>query len=130
MSQPHQARGPSANAPQGAGGGAGQSSTPPLPTPSWFSRLLWFCAGADLRLLRLCPGSDWIKYQGIGGVVLATTVLAFASGTYGFYTVFSPKDETALSTRLDMQTTVLSIVAGLVWALVIFNIDRFIVSST
>jgi hypothetical protein len=110
--------------------GAAASRTPPAPTPGWFSRFLWFCAGADSRLLRQCPGSDWIKYQGIGGVVLATTVLAFASGTYAFYTVFSPKDSTALSTRIDPQTTILAVVAGLVWALVIFNIDRFIVSST
>jgi hypothetical protein len=108
----------------------GAPALPPPPPPGWFSRFLWFCAGADIRILRVCPGSDWIKYEGIGGVVLATTLLAFASGTYAFYTVFSPKDETALSTAIDMQTVPLALGAGLLWALVIFNIDRFIVSST
>jgi hypothetical protein len=108
------------------------SALPALPAeePGWFTRFLWFCAGADSPLLRQCPTSDWVKFQGIGGVVLATTVLAFASGTYAFYTVFSPKDATALSGSLHTGTLPSAIGAGLVWALVIFNIDRFIVSST
>lgn len=102
----------------------------PLPKPGLFNRFLWFCAGADSTLLRQCPVSDWIKFQGIGGVVFATTVLAFASGSYAFYTVFSPKDQTALSDTLHHGTLPYALGAGLVWALVIFNIDRFIVSST
>ena len=44
------------------------------------SRFLWFCAGADASLLAHCPHSDRVKYQGIGGIVLATAVLAFTSG--------------------------------------------------
>lgn len=95
-----------------------------------FSRLLWFCAGADASLLAHCPHSDRVKYQGIGGIVLATAVLAFSSGSYAFYTVFSPKVETALSQDVHLPTVVQSMAAGLVWALIIFNIDRFIVSST
>lgn len=105
------------------------SSRAAPPRPGWFTRFLWFCAGADGQLLAKCPGSDWVKFQGIGGVVLATTVLAFASGTYAFYTVFSPKDNTALSGGIDANTLPLAIGAGLLWAVVIFNIDRFIVSS-
>jgi hypothetical protein len=100
------------------------------PSPSAFTRFLWFCAGADSSLLRRCPQSDWVKYQGIGGIVLATTLLAFVSASYAFYTVFSPKTDTALAVGLDIQTYVISGVAGFIWALVIFNIDRFIVSST
>jgi hypothetical protein len=71
-----------------------------------------------------------VKFQGIGGVVLATAVLAFASGSYAFYTVFEPKTSTALDRQLDWPTFFLASMAGLVWGLVIFNIDRFIVSST
>src|SRR6188508_909157 len=100
------------------------------PTPSMTTRFLWFCAGADGNLLARCPTSDWVKYQGIGGIVLATTVLAFVSASYAFYTVFSPKDATALLASTDLTSVALSCVAGLVWTLVIFNIDRFIVSST
>lgn len=98
--------------------------------PGPFTRFLWFCAGADGTLLRHCPRSDWVKYQGIGGIVLATTILAFASATYAFYTVFRPKDATALATETDWQTAVVATIAGAVWSLVIFNIDRFIVSAT
>lgn len=95
-----------------------------------FSRFLWFCAGADASLLARCPHSDRVKYQGIGGIVLATAVLAFTSGSYAFYTVFCPKDQTVLSQDIHLPTVLQAMAAGLVWALIIFNIDRFIVSST
>lgn len=95
-----------------------------------FSRFLWFCAGADASLLVQCPHSDRVKYQGIGGIVLATAVLAFTSGSYAFYAVFCPKDQTALSQDVHLPTVLQSMAAGLVWSLIIFNIDRFIVSST
>lgn len=94
------------------------------------TRFLWFCAGADASLLVRCPNSDRVKYQGIGGIVLATAVLAFTSGSYAFYTVFCPKDRTALSQAVHLPTVLQAITAGFVWALIIFNIDRFIVSST
>lgn len=100
------------------------------PEPSALTRFLWFSAGADEGLLRQCPASDWVKYQSIGGIVVATTLLAFVSASYAFYTVFSPKTETALVASTDMPTAIYSTFGGLIWALVIFNIDRFIVSST
>jgi hypothetical protein len=94
------------------------------------TRLLWSCAGADASVLESCPHSDSVKFQGMGGVVLATAVLAFASGSYAFYTVFEPKTGTALARDLHMPTAILAGVAGIIWGLVIFNLDRFIVSST
>src|SRR6476469_6930517 len=69
--------------------------------PGVFTRFLWFCAGADGSLLERCPLSDWVKYQGIGGIVLATTVLAFVSASYAFYTVFSPQNSPALEATTD-----------------------------
>lgn len=105
-------------------------SIPEVPIPGRLTRFLWFAAGADTSLLRQCPASDWIKYQGIGGIVLATTVLAFLSASYAFYTVFSPKTDTALAVAFHLPTGLVSVVMGALWALVIFNIDRFIVSST
>lgn len=101
-----------------------------LPAPSRLTLFLWFSAGADAKLLRRCPTSDWIKYESIGGIVVATTLLAFVSASYAFYTVFSPKLDTALQTTLDPSSAVASTLGGALWALVIFNIDRFIVSST
>lgn len=97
--------------------------------PGPFTRFLWFCAGADGGLLARCPVSDWVKYQSIGGIVLATSGLAFVSASYALYTVFSPKDATALEATTDPRTVVFALCGGLLWALVIFNIDRFIVSS-
>ncbi len=100
--------------------------------PGPITRFLWFCAGVDDELLRRCPRGEWAKYQGIGGVVFATTVLAFISGSYAFYTVFAPKEDTALAgaqQALHTPSVAIAIAAGLVWCLVIFNLDRFVVSS-
>jgi hypothetical protein len=97
----------------------------------WFSRFLWFCAGGDAQLLVRCPNSDRVKFQGLGGVVFTVGILAFFSGSYAFYAVFSPKDATVLAgTGPHYPSVALSAFFGLVWALIIFNIDRFIVSST
>jgi hypothetical protein len=94
------------------------------------TRFLWSCAGADPTILARCPYTDSVKFQGVGGVVLATAVLAFVSGSYAFYTVFEPKTATALDREIHLPTVAMALAAGLVWGLVIFNIDRFIVSST
>ena len=91
-----------------------------------FREFLWFCAGADLQLLRHCPQSERIKEEGIGGVVLATAVLAFLSSSYAFYIVFHP----ASKEGTDPVSLALSIFMGLIWSLIIFNLDRFIVSSS
>jgi hypothetical protein len=96
-----------------------------------FTRFLWYCAGADSQLLLRCPNSDRVKFQGLGGVVLTVGVLAFLSGSYAFYAVFSPKDGTALEREaVHIGSALASGFFGLVWALIIFNIDRFIISST
>lgn len=102
----------------------------PVAPSNWFTRLLWFCAGADGRLLERCPHSDRVKFEGVGGIVLATGLLASLSGGYAFYTVFSPKDATALNQSLDFPSLAVALFAGAIWGLVIFNLDRFIVSST
>jgi hypothetical protein len=98
---------------------------------SFATRFLWFCAGGDAQLLLRCPNSDRVKFQGLGGVVLTVGILAFFSGSYAFYAVFSPKDATALgASEAHLPSVAISAFFGLVWALIIFNIDRFIISST
>lgn len=92
-------------------------------------RILWFCAGADVKLLARCPQSERIKEEGIGGIVLATGGLAFVSGSYAFYTVFSTNVSLQYDQALDVTAAIMSIIFGFLWALVIFNLDRFIVSS-
>ena len=94
----------------------------------WFRRLLWYCAGADVKLLQLCPQSERVKKEGIGGIVLATGGLAFISGSYAFYTVFSTGSLNSTD-DLNIFAVVQAIIFGIMWAFVIFNLDRFIVSS-
>src|SRR5690242_9548736 len=74
----------------------------------------WFCSGADTEILKKCP-SETAKYTGIGATVFFTGVFAFLSASYALYTVF----DGVLS----------AILFGIVWGLMIFNLDRFIVSS-
>lgn len=106
---------------------------------NFVTRFLIFCAGADKRLLAQCPNSDIVKIQGIGGVVAATGILAFLSGSYAIYTVFSPKESliggaAALATPPSggawAATWAGALLFGLIWSLVIFNLDRFIVAAS
>lgn len=78
------------------------------------SRFLWWCAGAHQQLLKQFP-SEHSKYTGLGGVILATLVLAALSSGYAVYSVFG-----------NWWWT---IVFGLIWGLIIFNFDRFLVST-
>lgn len=90
-------------------------------------RFLWRCAGADAHLLVRSPRSDWVKFEGLGGFVLATSVLAFLSGSFALYVVFRGGN---MAPELDVSAMFWGLAFGLVWALVIFNLERFIVSST
>jgi len=95
-----------------------------------FTKFLWDCAGADIDLLENhCPPADHAKYSGLGGIVLATGLLATLSGGYAFYTIFSPKGD-AISDTIHFGPVLLSILGGIIWGLIIFNLDRFIISST
>lgn len=73
-----------------------------------------FCSGVDNTILERCP-SDINKYMGIGATVFFTGVLAFFSSGYALYTVF--------------DSYFMAVAFGLVWGLMIFNLDRYIVMS-
>ncbi|UCS95588.1 DUF4407 domain-containing protein [Echinicola marina] len=75
---------------------------------------LWFCSGGNMALLRKCP-TESNKYIGIGGAVFFTGLLAALSGGYALFTVF--------------EVWYWTVLFGLVWGLMIFNLDRFIVSG-
>lgn len=97
----------------------------------FITRFLWWCAGADKNILSRCTYSDHAKFFGLGGIVLATGLLAAISGGYAFYTIFSPKEmQNALSQSTDFSTVVASFIFATVWGLIIFNLDRFVISST
>ncbi len=74
----------------------------------------WYCAGANTALLKKAE-SDSEKYVGIGATIFFTGIFAALAAAYALYTVF--------------DSLILSSIFGIVWGLMIFNLDRFIVSS-
>jgi hypothetical protein len=108
--------------------------------PSAFTQFLWWTAGADQEILMRSTHSDRVKYLTLGGIILATGLMAALAGGYAFYTIFSPKGDalgdlvpasaSTFKQAIHIPTTIYSIVFGCFWGLIIFNIDRFIVTST
>lgn len=92
-------------------------------------RFLWKAAGGDRYLLERATYSDQVKYMCLGGVVFATGVMAGLAGGYAFYTIFSPRGS-AIEDSFSWSVCIQSILFGIVWGLIIFNLDRFIVTST
>ena len=167
--------------------------------PSYLMKMFWKAAGADKEILIRSTYSDQIKYVCMGGVVIATGMMAALAGGYAFYTIFEPKGsaldsillsetgyEQGINTLKDgvqtlnahyqklksikdtsqlfrenlnmayaqlneksallaskmedvhkmkdnfihFPTMILSTLFGLIWGWIIFNLDRFIVTST
>lgn len=108
------------------------------PEPSRIMRFFWNAAGADHFVLKESSYSDHIKFACLGGIVVATGLMAAMAGGYAFYIVFG--QETAnvgIGTEATIEAAssqplavILSMLFGVIWGLIIFNIDRFIVAST
>ncbi|MFY0602173.1 MAG: DUF4407 domain-containing protein [Cyclobacteriaceae bacterium] len=79
-----------------------------------FSRIFSWCAGTHLESLEKCP-TEHTKYTQVGIIVFITGVMASLSGGYFFYSVFESLEA--------------AIGFGIFWGLVIFFLDRYIVSS-
>lgn len=73
------------------------------------------CSGADTDILKDCSKGEQNKYAGIGATVFFTALMAFIAASYALYTVF---DNLFAAAGF-----------GLVWGLLIFNLDRYIVST-
>lgn len=76
-----------------------------------------FCSGATRKILlekKECE-IEHVKYTGIGATIFFTAVLASMSGGYAMYTA--------------LHHFYRSIAFGILWGFIIFNLDRFIVSS-
>jgi len=78
-------------------------------------RFFLFCSAVDVELLQKCPRSEHQKYAGVGATVFFTGLLACASGGYALFTAF--------------KTVWLSVLLGVFWGLLVFNLDRFLVST-
>lgn len=74
----------------------------------------WICSGADINLLEKCP-TETSKYTGIGATIFFTGLFAALSGGYALYTIF--------------DSIWYAVGFGTLWGLLIFNLDRYIVSS-
>lgn len=77
--------------------------------------IIYFSSGVNLEILEKCNQSEHIKHYCIGLTVLLTALLATLSGGYALFTIF--------------DNILLAISFGMLWGLVIYNIDRFIVST-
>ncbi|MEQ9285614.1 MAG: DUF4407 domain-containing protein [Cyclobacteriaceae bacterium] len=73
-----------------------------------------YCSGVSLSILSKCSAEN-SKYVGIGGTIFFTGLLAAISAGYALYTVF--------------ESYLYALLFGLIWGLMIFNLDRYIVSS-
>lgn len=73
------------------------------------------CSGVDKKIIESCSNGEQNKYAGIGATVFFTAVMAFIASSYALYTVF--------------DNAYAAIFFGFVWGLLIFNLDRFIVST-
>ncbi|MEO5891438.1 MAG: DUF4407 domain-containing protein [Ferruginibacter sp.] len=99
------------------------------PQPGSIMKLLWKAAGGDRYILERATYSDQMKYLCLGGIVVSTGVMAGLSGGYAFYTIFAPKAE-SVGISSDIWTMLIATLFGIIWGLIIFNIDRFIVTCT
>jgi len=78
-------------------------------------RFFLLCSGVDSDIVNSCSNGEQNKYAGIGATVFFTAVMAFIAASYALFTVF--------------DNAYLAIGFGLVWGFLIFNLDRFIVST-
>ena len=74
------------------------------------------CSGASPDILEECPKHETTIQTGIGSIILVTAALAFFSGAYAIHTVF--------------KSFWASIAFGVLWSLIIFSIDRFVITTT
>ncbi|QXJ23832.1 DUF4407 domain-containing protein [Actinomadura graeca] len=84
----------------------------------WTGRLghfLIFASGADRPMLSQCPEVERNRYQGLGGAVATTAITAAVS--------------MAVAVRLAFHNTPAGVVAGVLWGLAVFNLDRWLVAS-
>ena len=96
----------------------------------FLNEFLWICAGVNRRVLRQCP-TDYAKYAGVGGTILFTAILASISGGYAIYKVFADEvlNEATNLYETDTHAVIIAAIFGIIWGLMIFNLDRFMVNT-
>jgi hypothetical protein len=92
----------------------------------WLQRALCLITCVDLDLLEKSPAWERKKYVSLGAAMLVTTLLAFVSGYLAFDYLFPVIDNSDLSLWFKRS---IAIVAALIWMLVIFNLQRFVIAG-
>ena len=82
----------------------------------WLNKFFMRCAGADIEALSLSVcRTDRAKYAGMGGTIFFTALMATLSAGYALFSVF--------------HNYYYAVGLGIIWGLLIFNLDRFIVNT-
>jgi hypothetical protein len=82
--------------------------------PSSIQRFLWWLTGATTHILALCP-TDHRKYSSIGAtMLLIPSMAAFSAG---------------FAVKQTFDSLMVAIVVGLLWFMLVFNIDRLLLIS-
>ena len=82
---------------------------------SAFTKVLLISSGATLELMKKCPRFEVNKYASIGMTIIFTALLSVLSSYFAFKLIFS--------------SNYAAISLALLWGSIIFNLDRYIVSS-
>lgn len=82
---------------------------------NYLNRGLLYCAGASIDIMKKCPSFELTKYVCIGLTIVFTALLAAFSAYFAF--------------SLIIDSKAITIAASILWAAIIFNLDRYIVST-
>ena len=74
-----------------------------------------FCSGTSIDIISKCPKFEVIKYISIGATIFFTSILAFVSSFFAF--------------SIILKSIYFIFFSSLFWSFIIFNLDRYIVSS-
>ena len=99
------------------------------PFQKLYKFFLW-ASGADLEILKQAP-TDANKYFGIGGTIIFTSLMAAFAGGYAFFTAFKVEifNTEGVVIGYTLLSECLALFFGLFWGSLIFNLDRYIVST-
>ena len=87
----------------------------PVKKVNFINRFLISCSGASLEILEDCPRFEVTKYSSIGMTVVFTAILAVVSSFFALSIIF--------------DYLILNIALAFLWGAIIFNLDRYIISS-
>ena len=81
---------------------------------TWIQEVMWRIAGSDISILKDCEG-DYNRHANIGLAIFTTTLVALGAGLIAGYQIGG--------------NYIGAIIFGVLWALIVFTIDRNMVAS-